>query len=172
MMDSYPNPICSKGADGNFYGTTESGGSADEGTVFKITPQGTVTILHNFGDGSVTNDGMQPTSALIQGADGNFFGTTSGGGSATFGTAFKITPQGIVTILHSFQSATEGSSPNGLVQGSDGNFYGTTTNGGSANQGTVFKITPQGTMTVLHTFGDGSVTNDGGGPGGRPDSRH
>jgi len=152
-----------QGADGNFYGTTQNGGSAGDGAVFEMTPQGTVTILHSFGDKSVANDGTLP-NGIIQGSDTNFYGTTQNGGSTGDGVVFEMTPQGTVTILHNFgdKSVThDGAQPNGLIQGSDSNFYGTTQNGGSAGDGTVFQITPQGTVTIFHNFGDQSVTNDG-----------
>ncbi|HUB67519.1 MAG TPA: choice-of-anchor tandem repeat GloVer-containing protein, partial [Candidatus Methylacidiphilales bacterium] len=169
----YPEAALIQGSDGNFYGTTLEGGGAGYGTVFKITPQGTVTILHSFGDGSVPNDGANPSAALIQGLDGNFYGTTTGGGAAgrgiyNSGTVFKMTPQGVVTILHNFGDGSvpnDGQLPNAaLIQASDGNFYGTTLLGpvaGIGNYGTVFKMTPQGVVTILHSFGDGSVPNDG-----------
>jgi uncharacterized repeat protein (TIGR03803 family) len=154
-----------QGSDGNFYGTTTAGGAANQGVVFKITPLGAVTVLHNFGDGTVTNDGATPLAGLIQAGDGNFYGTTSAGGSNQKGTVFEITLQGTVTILHSFADgsvANDGATPEAaLVQSSDSNFYGTTFAGGTANQGTVFKITPQGMLTILHNFSDGTVPNDG-----------
>ncbi len=143
-------------SDGNFYGTTEFGGSNGTGTVFKITPSGTVTILYSF----ACSDGCSPLGGLIQASDGNFYGTTSFEGTSSRGTVFKITPSGTVTILYSFV-CSDGCYPRGgLVQGSDGNFYGTTSLGGASNKGTVFKITPNGTLTFLHTF-EGS---DGNGP--------
>jgi len=170
-----PVPGIIQGLDGNFYGTTEFGGSANEGCVYRITAQGGVTILHSFGDGSVTNDGQFPTSGLIQGTDGNFYGMTFAGGSTTAnaGTVFKITLQGQttgqlttqVTILHSFGDGTvsdDGGQPDAsLYQGDDGSFYGTTPIGGSFDSGCVFKITTAGAVTILHSFGDGTVTNDG-----------
>jgi kumamolisin len=157
-----------EGTDGNFYGVTQGGGSQFEGTVFKITPQGVETILHNFNDGSIANDGEQPTGPLVRGSDGNFYGTTQIGGASSRGTLFKITPQGVETIVYAFGSvSTDGSSPYGsLTIGTDGNFYGTTTFGGSASEGIAFKITPQGVETILHNFGDGSVANDGTQPHG------
>ena len=157
-----------QGLDGNFYGTTNGGGTVGQGTVFKITPQGTVTILHSFGDGSVANDGSGPQAPLIQGYDGNFYGTTPYGGSSNEGTLFKITPQGVTTILHNFGNLlNDGSGPTAcLIQGDDGNFYGSTNGGGSASKGTVFRVTPLGVATILHSFGDGSVANDGLLPGG------
>jgi uncharacterized repeat protein (TIGR03803 family) len=165
-----------QGADGNFYGLTGAGGTANLGTVYKITPTGQETILHSFGDGSVQNDGVNPSACLIKGSDGNFYGTTIIGGSANLGTVFKITPTGQVTILHSFGDGSvqnDGTIPwCTLVQGTDGNFYGMTGGGGPTGTGspygigTVFKITPAGHETVLHSFGDGSVQNDGAAPSG------
>jgi uncharacterized repeat protein (TIGR03803 family) len=149
------------GKDGNLYGTTRVGGkpSAGSGTVFRITPTGAFKILHSF-DG-ITDGGHQPSAPLVQGTDGNFYGTTKGAGNVTTqGNVFKITPSGTYTNLHRFDSTTafaQGTLPTaGLVQGSDGNFYGATSAGGKAlptgNYGVLFKITSQGAYTVLHTF--------------------
>jgi kumamolisin len=160
-----PTTALIQGTDGNFYGTTSTGGSSTSGTVYKMTSQGVVTILHNFGDGSVVDDGFQCEAALVQGSDGNFYGTTEYGGSVNFGAIFKMTPQGVVTILHSFYDGSvtqDGYNPRAaLIQGTDGNFYGTTGSGGSASEGTIFKMTPQGAVTIVHSFGDGSVPNEG-----------
>ena len=159
-----------QGSDGNFYGTTNHGGNNDDGTVFKITPQGQETILHSFGFG---NDGADLYAGLIQGSDGNLYGTTYQGGTTNSGTVFKITPQGHETVLYSFAGGNDGLFPTAaLIQGSDGNLYGTTLKGGVGHGvkcytdgndhcGTVFKITPQGKETVLHSFGFG---NDGSNP--------
>lgn len=158
-----------QGKDGNFYGTTARGGAntctlrtsyrVSCGTVFKITPSGTVTTLASFTQAA----GYTPSSPLIQATDGNFYGTTpNGGGTAKpgFGTVFKITPTGTLTVLHSFNGTDGEKSLGALVQGTDGNFYGTTSFGGAnANYGgTVFKITPTGTLTTLHSFGSGDST--------------
>jgi uncharacterized repeat protein (TIGR03803 family) len=133
--------------DGNFYGSTSAGGAAGLGTIFKMTPAGTVTVLHSFTSGS---DGASPYSALIQATDGNFYGTTVNGGDQ--GTVFKMTSTGILTILHSFD-LSGGASPYGaLVQATDGNFYGTALHGGAASRGVAFRITPDGVFTVLHSF--------------------
>jgi uncharacterized protein (TIGR03437 family) len=162
-----------QGIDGNFYGTTEyggimgSGGLSGFGTIFKITPSGTLTTLHSF----VGTDGANPYAALVQGADGNFYGTTSADGGSVYGTVFKITPSGTLTTLHSFVE-TDGRSPqSGLVQGTDGNFYGTTLYGGAQGScraatlcGTVFKITPTGTFTSLYSFCSESGCPDGADP--------
>ncbi len=165
---TYPWCALVQAKDGNFYGTTPQGGSANEGVVFKMTPLGVVTTLHSFGDGSIPSDGTYPEGGLVQGVDGNLYGTTEEGGTTIYyGTAFKITTQGALTILHNFWDGSvgdDGYAPNaGLIQAADGNFYGTTSDGGNAtNNGTVFRMTPQGTVTVLYTFG--SVQHDGANP--------
>jgi uncharacterized repeat protein (TIGR03803 family) len=144
------------GSDGNFYGTTVYGGSGS-GTVYKLTPSGTETILLSFNG----IDGATPTN-LIQGSDGDLYGTTYFGGPTNGpGTVYKITTSGVQTILYAFDGGAAGSNPGaGLVEGSDGNFYGTTTGGGTG-YGAVFQITPSGTLTVLHSF----VGSDGSAPG-------
>jgi uncharacterized repeat protein (TIGR03803 family) len=152
-------------ADGQFYGTTASGGTSSScngpcGTVFKITSRGTLTTLHSF---NVT-DGYEPTAELVQGTDGNFYGTTPFGGASDFsgyGTAYKITRGGVLTTLHSFctgNTCSDGFYPYaGLIQATDGNLYGTTAGtfsncGGSGSCGTIYDITPGGSLTTLHTF--------------------
>ena len=158
---SYPYAGLVQGTDASFYGTTSGGGSSSNlGTVFKITSNGTISTLHSFtGTGS---DGSSPTADLVQGTDGIFYGTTSGGGISNHGTVFKITSNGTISTLHSFTgTGSDGSSPTaGLVQGTDGIFYGTTSGGGSSNDGTVFKITSNGTISTLSSFvnADGSTS--------------
>jgi uncharacterized repeat protein (TIGR03803 family) len=166
-----------QGTDGNFYGTTYGGGAGGTGTVFKITPVGVETALYSFT--GKDGDGANPKAALIQGTDGNFYGTTyyggtTGTGASSAGTVFKITPAGVETVIYSFTGKNgDGANPAaGLIQDADGNFYGTTYFGGSTSvgvfgpgsglysSGTVFKITATGVETVLHSFtgstGDGS----------------
>jgi uncharacterized repeat protein (TIGR03803 family) len=163
---------------GNFYGTTAYGGASSDcyggpcGTVFKITPSGTLTTLHSF-DGT---DGEYPYAGLVQGTDGNFYGTTfDGGGYGVYpgGTIFKITPSGILTTLYNFcaqSNCPDGYSPIGLVRGNDGNFYGTTDHGGANGDcggigcGTVFTITPSGTLTTIYSFCSQSNCTDGEAP--------
>jgi uncharacterized repeat protein (TIGR03803 family) len=149
-----PSGALVQGADGEFYGATASGGANGLGTVFRITAGGTLTTLHDF-DGT---DGREPSGGLVQGHDGNFYGTTVLGGDLSCGTGygcgtvFKLTPNGSLTTLHSFDN-TDGAEPNGgLVKDADGNFYGTTVFGGVYTDGTVFKITPSGELTTLHAF--------------------
>jgi uncharacterized repeat protein (TIGR03803 family) len=162
-----------QGSDGNFYGTTSANeyyfpiGFQGPGTVFKITPAGAETLLYAFGT-SGSADGSTPVGALIQGKDGNFYGTTSRGGAYGNGTVFKITPAGAETVLYSFFGGLDGVDPaGGLIQDSDGNFYGTTTEGGQCQVGVVFKVTPTGAESVLHAFTGGDTgcgTADGGSP--------
>ena len=122
--------------DGNFYGTTAETGPTVRpcGTVFKITPSGTLTTLYSFCSQAVARTAAIPARALVQATDGNFYGTTELAGPTTAGTVFKITPSGTLTTLYSFCSqgdCTDGETPSaGLVQATDGNFYGTTSAGG------------------------------------------
>jgi len=151
--DDGANPRASlfQGKDGNFYSTTVVGGVYGHGVVFKLTSSGALTTLHSFANGS---DGANPYAGLIQGTDGNFYGTTAWGGAYPpnfAGVVFKITPSGALTPLHSFTGADGGVPYAGLIQGKDGNFYGTTPFGGN-NSGVVFKITPQGVLTDLYAF--------------------
>ncbi len=137
-------------ADGNFYGTTCCSGVGDNasGMVYKMTPGGSFTVLHTF----MGPDGASPQSALIQGTDGNFYGTTEAGGANDKGTIFKMTPGGAVTTLYSF-SGSDGQNPiAGLLQASDGNFYGIALGGGTGREGTIFQITLQGAFTTLYNF--------------------
>ena len=119
-------------------------------------PAQTFKTLHSF---DVT-DGQYPEAGLVQGTNGDFYGTTFEGGANNDGTVFKITPSGTLTTLHSFD-ITDGATPvAALVQATDGHFYGTTYYGGANGYGTLFKITPSGTLTTLHSFDN----TDGGYP--------
>ena len=156
-----PHAPLLQAADGAFYGTTSTQGAANRGTVFKVTPAGAFSVLHTFTGGPA--DGADSDGALIQTADGNFYGTTSAGGVSGRGTAFTITPAGVVRILHSFTGGADGAAPRAaLVQGRDGSFYGTTSAGGAADAGTVFRMTADGSVTILHAFTGGPI--DGAGP--------
>jgi uncharacterized repeat protein (TIGR03803 family) len=150
----YPTQGLLLASDGNFYGTTPSYG-ADNGTVFRITPSGTLTTIYRF---SGLADEGNPLAALIQGSDGNLYGTTAGGLAFEYGTVFKLTLDGTLTTLFVFTyDSPTATWPNGnapeaaLVEGPDGNFYGTTAgggrpNGGSPPAGTVFKMSPAGDL--------------------------
>jgi uncharacterized repeat protein (TIGR03803 family) len=157
-----PYAVLFEDNEGNLYGTTNAGGAYHSGTVFKFAA-GVESLLHSFSGGSgiagLTDDGASPVSALIQGSDGNFYGTTGAGGAYHAGTVFRITPAGAQTVLYSFfgnygaLDSDDGAGPvAALVLAGDGNFYGTTGQGGAYSAGTVFKVTPTGVETVLHSF--------------------
>ncbi len=151
------------GKDGFLYGTTEDGGFEGNGVIYKASTSGVVTVLHSFSDGTVVNDGKIPYGGLVEGADGNFYGTASRGGLVDGqtpnggGIAFKITPAGVYTIIHRFSYGVEGLDPRGtLIRSADGNFYGTTYTGGNGfgfgAGGTVYKMTPAGVTTMITNF--------------------
>ena len=130
--------------------------------MFKITPQGTLTTVYSFCSEINCADGDVPTSGVVQARDGNFYGVTFRGGAYLNGTVFKVTPDGTLTTLHSFDNI-DGTYPySALVQATDGNFYGTTIGGGAYSDGTVFEITSVGTLTTLRSF----QGTDGEMPGG------
>jgi uncharacterized repeat protein (TIGR03803 family) len=173
-----PNVLI-QAANGNFYGTTAGGGAYGCGkprcgTVFSITPGGTLTTLLSFNE----RDGKVP-EGLVQGADGNFYGTTNRGGLHHGGTIFRMTPAGMLTTIYNFctkSNCTDGSSPTtDLVQGSDLNLYGTTYSGGTNTNsscpsgcGTIFKVTSGGAFMTLYDFCSqgGSSCTDGNFPVG------
>jgi uncharacterized repeat protein (TIGR03803 family) len=148
---------------GNLYGTASSGGKFSNGVAFKINAKGVETILHSFkGD----KDGASPQGFLIRDSAGNFYGTTSAGGTYGQGTVFRLTG-GAEKVLYSFAGQTDGSDPeSGLAIDAAGNLYGTTAAGGTSGNGTVFRLAPpikeggKWTESVLYSFGnspDGSV---------------
>jgi uncharacterized repeat protein (TIGR03803 family) len=180
-----------QGADGNFYGTTTLGGSGlctgpfgvqGCGTVFKLTPAGLQTVIYNFAldsSGTTAVNGIYPYGGLVQGADGNFYGTASAGGNVSAscngyvlgcGVIFKLTPAGVLKVLHAFNGSLatipDGASPTGrLLLAKDGKFYGTTYDGGNVqsffNQGTIFSISPSGTYSTLYMFDNVHGITDG-----------
>lgn len=191
-----PGGTLVQGNDGDFYGTTTFGGAYGQGEVYKITAEGAITLLHSFCNPSDCTDGYQPSSGLILGSDGNFYGTTpvrvfkmtpSGGltvlsnsigsyarllqgndgnlygtdqynGKSTSkcggpcGTIFRITSTGVVSIVHYFRGIDGYAPESGLAQDADGNFYGNASSGGAYNIGVVFKMNSSGAYTVLHSF--------------------
>jgi uncharacterized repeat protein (TIGR03803 family) len=166
-----------QGVDGNFYGTTGTGGTAkctggiDEcGTIFRITPAGALTATYSFCPRGVPcGDGADPVSGLAQATDGNLYGTaTQGGSSDDFGTVFRVGLDGDLTPIYRFCNPTncsDGWVPDApLVEGIDGNLYGTTVHGGGHNGGTVFTITLGGALTTLYNFCARPNCTDGNGP--------
>jgi len=142
---------------GDLYGTTEFAGAYNAGTVFQIAPSGALTTLYSFCSQSGCTDGRGPLGGLVQDINGDFYGTTVGGGAnGDYGTVFKITPSGTLTTLYSFCSqsgCTDGANPEaGLVQATNGDLYGTTYDGGAQGDGTVFRTTPSGKLTTLYSF--------------------
>ena len=151
-----------QGFDGNVYGTTSGGGTYGSGTVFRVTPTGALATLYSFCSQKNCPDGMQPLGGVLQGMDGNFYGTTSAGGANQDGTVFKMAPKGALTTLYSFDGADGMNPPGWLIQAPNGIIFGTTASGGANGYGTVFKITTAGALTTLHNFND----TDGSIPGG------
>lgn len=157
--------------DGNFYGVTS--GSQNDGTVFMMTPSGTLTTLHSFNG----TDGSTPVGPLVQAANGYLYGVTLSGGTGVnracvyigtggCGTIFKISTSGVFTALHNF-AGRDGANPSaGLVLASDGNLYGTTYSGGNnpSNSGTAFVVNPTGELKTIYDFCAQTYCLDGGNP--------
>jgi uncharacterized repeat protein (TIGR03803 family) len=154
---AYPSAPLAVGHDGNLYGVTDGGGTNNQGAIFEMTTNGTFILLYSFG--MVTNglgyalDGSYPYGGLIQGRDGNFYGTTYSGGITNEGTVFQFLTNGMLITLHSF-TGTNGANPYTapLVEGADGIFYGTTSAGGTNGDGTIFQITTNRALTTLFEF--------------------
>jgi len=166
-LPGYVTPIFD--AEGNLYGTTVHSGYYYHGTAFELTPSGTEAVLWSFGNGT---DGQYPSSGLVFDAEGNLYGTTSGGGAYGGGTVFELSPPSggsgswTETILHSFGAEKDGAYPvASLILDAGGNLYGTTFSGGAYGGGTVFELSaPAGdegswTETILRSFGNGTDGN-------------
>lgn len=162
------------GHDGELYGTTLVGGSADRGTVYRISTSGNFTLLHSFPSLSafgstelpVNATGANPRAGLLLATDGNYYGTAYQGGTGGNGTVFRMTPAGVVTVLHAFTGPLTrgGGFPlSSVAQDAQGNFYGTTQDGGALDLGTAWRINGSGEFTTLHSFvnsaADGSAPN-------------
>ena len=163
-VEPQANTRIAQGRDGNLYSTAIQGAANNAGAAFMMTPSGTLNVLYSFCSQAACADGLRPIGGLTLGTDGNFYGTTSGGGNTDNGygdgVVFKMTSAGALTVIHVFDNPTksEGYFPEAApVEGLDGNFYGTTSGGGAGNCGTIYKVTPSGTFTVLHTFPNGST---------------
>jgi uncharacterized repeat protein (TIGR03803 family) len=141
--------------DGNLYGTTRTGGGRGFGTVYQLSPSGTLKTLYKFCRVGGCLDGTNPVG-LVQGLDGDFYGVTTEGGTHGYGEVFKMNRYGLLTVVYSFCSQTgcaDGIGPTGLFLGSDGNFYGTTANitSNGAVPNTIFRVTPAGAYTLLYS---------------------
>ncbi len=162
---NYPSGQLLQASDGNFYGTTSEGGANDlYGTIFKMTPSGTLTSLYSFCSQYNCTDGAAPESGVIQASDGNLYGTTVEGGiygGSPFGTIFRITLGGSFTSLFSFD-ISDGAEPNALLQTSDGNFYGAAGYGGANGFGTFFQFFTTGKTLTVITSGNGTETSTDG----------
>jgi uncharacterized repeat protein (TIGR03803 family) len=139
-------------AEGNLYGVTEEGGSADGGILYKLSKTGKLTILHSFTGG--TTDGCNVLGTPFRDAAGNFYGTTSSCGTNKLGTVWKVNKYGKEKVLHSFAGGTsDGEYPlAGVIMDADGNLWGNTETGGAAKFGTVYKIGKSGQYTLVHSF--------------------
>ena len=134
--------------DGQYYGTTVSGGAFGYGTIFKMSQNGTVTKLYDFTGGS---DGANPYAAPIQSVEGDFYGTSQGCCS-NYGSVYRITKYGNFTLLHAFTNA-DGRNPFAeLVQGTNYYFYGMTMDGGAGGNGTIYRVSSTGDFKVLVNF--------------------
>ena len=155
------NPVAGVIGDsaGNLYGTTEFGGSANAGVVYRLDTAGHETVLYNFMGG---DDGGGPYAGVIRDSAGNLYGTTLSGGRAGAGVVYQLDPAGKETVLYNFMGGIDGGEPfAGVIRDSAGNLYGTTFSGGASGQGMVYKLDPAGHETVLYSFTGGT---DGGSP--------
>jgi uncharacterized protein (TIGR03437 family) len=151
-----------QGTDGNFYGMSGSGGAPGVGTIFKVSTSGAFTTIYTFT--TQLPGGQNPSGGLVQGTDGNFYGTTIDGGTGGNGIVFRITPGGAITTLYNFPLGIASQCLGALTQGTDGDFYGATSQGGLNSGGEIFRITPGGTFTVLYNFLSNPSGSDGANP--------
>lgn len=158
LAGAYPQSDLIQATDGNFYGTTEQGGTSNLGTFFQVTPAGVYTVIYSFTGGA---DGSRPLRGVVQGLDGSFYGVCNQGGTYGGGAIYRIdyiNTTFLLTVLHDFYPILlDGSNPlSNLVQASDGNFYGTTAGGGANGDGSVYEVTPTGGYNLLYSFTAGT----------------
>lgn len=138
-------------SDGNFYGTTYTGGTNGRGTVYRINSAGTYATLYSFT--ADKNAPILPYAGLVQGPDGFLYGTTLRGGPDDAGVVFKVSLTGEQSVVYSFTGGKDGKNPEGtLIVGADGNFYGTTLIGGDHDRGVIYRMTPSGQVTTVYSF--------------------
>ena len=161
--DPFANLIV--GSDGLLYGATTAASTNSTGVVFDVDPAtGVAQDLYSFGLNTTGTgpDGNTPYGRLLRDSSGNLYGTNYTGGAYSYGTAFKLSPSGVYTVLHDFGAPGDGQKPHaGLIMDASGNLYGTTAFGGAYSEGTVFRIAPDGTYTVLYSFGVHTPNIDG-----------
>jgi len=160
-----PGGGLTRGRDGQFYGVTQEGGVSNHGTIFKMTPTGSLTTFVSFNNGSVA--GRQPLGALVQDAKRNWYGVTRGGGSGDHGTVYKVAPDGTHSLMVGFTGnagAAKGGHPTGSLVLWNGELFGMTESGGAGGGGTVFRVTLAGVLTTMAEFsaGTGPVQPTGG----------
>ena len=148
---AYPTGGLTLGSDGNFYGTTQQGGSSAQGVVFQLTQTGTITILHNF---NAFQDGAFPWGPPILASDGNLYGTTSGGGKSGNGAVYRISPSGNFNVIYNFDAnLVRGFAPIAPpTQGTDGFLYIPVSEGGTSYCGTILKMSTAGAINSSYSF--------------------
>jgi len=160
------------GRDGNFYGTTIAGGANHSGTVFRMTPAGAVTVVYAFCNAAKCVDGELPNPVLVQGRNGDFYGTTQQRGAHASGTIFEVSPAGVQHTLYSFCAKADcgdGATPtDGLVLAKDGSFYGIASGGGGFYNGVIYHLTPAGDYSIVYNFCALHGCFDGTAPGTSP----
>ena len=140
------------GTDGNFYGVASGGGSLNYGVLFKVTPNGTYTALHNFTAGT---DGMEPAGTPIEGRDGNLYGVTNGG-CCHAATVYKYTRSGAFSTIYTYDNA-HGTNATAIMQGSDGNLYALASFAGGYGNGTIVQVSTSGKLLSYYSFPGGSA---------------
>lgn len=139
-----------KGFDGNLYAAVSGGGVNNRGAILRITPEGSASVIHSF---TASTDGSSPCGVLAQDSAGALYGITRSGGSRSNGTIYKVTPEGVFTVLFNFSGNPMEKTPTGsLVLGADGSIYGVTTEAGNYGTGTVYRFIPGGVLTTIYSF--------------------
>jgi uncharacterized repeat protein (TIGR03803 family) len=165
-----PNQGIIQASDGNYYGTTSTGGANGSGSIFRLTPSGTLTTLYSLCGSAGCSDGKTPSSQLVQAPDGSLFGTTLAGGTSEEGSSecdngcgvmYRITLAGSYSVIYNFcqkVACGDGQQPGQFILGSDGNFYGVASEGGPPYTpcqfgcGEIYKMTPAGVWSAVYGF--------------------
>jgi uncharacterized repeat protein (TIGR03803 family) len=167
---AYPFAGLVQATNGEFYGTTYGGGANLSGAIFKVSANGSLTLVYSFCSETNCTDGALPRAGLMQDSNGNLYGAAEGGGTNNRGTVFTITPAGRLTVIYDFcnlAGCADGAAPyGGLVQASNGSLVGTTESGGQYGFGSIFSITPAGSFKTLYSFCASTGCPDGASPSG------